>query len=108
MMRFHSLHRRLKEMIDQGELGQPVLARANFTCWYPQIPGAWRQDWQKSGGGALLDLATHCIDLLRMLLGEVRAVWAYADTITFSYPVDDCTRATVPSQLQSNRGRTCL
>jgi predicted dehydrogenase len=89
MMRFHSLHRRLKEMIDQGELGQPVLARASFTCWYPQIAGAWRQDPQQGGGGALPDLGTHCIDLLRMLLGEVRAVCAYADTITFSYPVDD-------------------
>jgi len=89
MMRFHALHQRLKQMVDAGDLGQPVLARANFTCWYPEIPGAWRQDPQKGGGGALPDLATHCIDLLRMLLGEAKSVCAYADTITFSYPVDD-------------------
>jgi len=89
MMRFHALHRRLKEIMDAGDLGQPVLARANFTCWYPEIPGAWRQDPKKGGGGALPDLATHCIDLLRWFLGEVKSVCAYADTITFTYPVDD-------------------
>jgi predicted dehydrogenase len=89
MMRFQSLHRRLKEMIDAGDLGQPVLARANFTCWYPDIPGAWRQDPKQGGGGALPDLGTHCIDLLRWLLGEVKSVTANADTITFRYPVDD-------------------
>lgn len=89
MMRFHSLHRRLKAIIAEGDLGQPVLARANFTCWYPEIEGAWRQDPQRGGGGALPDLGAHCIDLLRMLLGEVRSVCAFADTITFSYPVDD-------------------
>lgn len=89
MMRFHALHRRLKEMIETGDIGQPVLARANFTCWYPEIEGAWRQDPEKGGGGALPDLATHCIDLLRWMLGEVASVSAQADTITFGYPVDD-------------------
>jgi len=89
MMRFHSLHRRLAEMIKAGDLGQPVLARTNFTCWYPEMPGAWRQNPERGGGGALLDLGTHCIDLLRMLLGEVESVCAHADTVTFSYPVDD-------------------
>jgi predicted dehydrogenase len=89
MMRFQSLHRRLKEMIEAGDLGQVVLARANFTCWYPEIAGAWRQDPRQGGGGALPDLGTHCIDLLRWMLGDVESVFAVTDTITFGYPVDD-------------------
>ncbi|NLN18919.1 MAG: Gfo/Idh/MocA family oxidoreductase [Firmicutes bacterium] len=89
MMRFHGAHQKLKEMLDAGELGQPVLARAQLTCWYPPIPGAWRQQLALGGGGALMDMATHCIDLLEMLLGPVVSVQADVSTQTHDYEVDD-------------------
>ena len=89
MMRFHAHHQKLKQMIDNGDLGQPVFGRAELTCWYPEIEGAWRQDLKLSGGGALMDMGTHCIDLLRMLLGEVTQVTAFMDTLTFKYPLED-------------------
>ncbi|MGI6610427.1 MAG: Gfo/Idh/MocA family protein [Limnochordia bacterium] len=89
MMRFHGAHQKLKAMIDNGELGQPVLARAQLTCWYPPIPGAWRQSPSLGGGGALMDMGTHCIDLLEMLLGPVESVMADVTTLTHDYEVDD-------------------
>ncbi|MGI6082294.1 MAG: Gfo/Idh/MocA family protein [Limnochordia bacterium] len=89
MMRFHGAHQKLKEMLDGGEFGQPVLARAQLTCWYPPIPGAWRQNLALGGGGALMDMATHCIDLLEMLLGPVESVMADVSTQTHDYEVDD-------------------
>jgi len=89
MMRFHSCHRKAKELIESGALGQPVLGRAQLTCWYPPIQGAWRQDPKLGGGGALMDMGIHCIDLLRYFFGEVREVMAFTDNITHGYPVDD-------------------
>ncbi|MGC8972146.1 MAG: Gfo/Idh/MocA family protein, partial [bacterium] len=54
MMRFHSLHNKAKEMIKNGELGEIVFARAQLSCWYPPISGAWRQDPTLGGGGSLI------------------------------------------------------
>ena len=89
MMRFHACHQAIKSVIEGGEIGQPVMARAQLTCWYPKIPGAWRQDPKLGGGGALMDLGIHTIDLLRFLLGEVQAVTGFADNVIQDYPVDD-------------------
>jgi len=90
MMKFHPLHKRAKELIEEGKLGKPVLGRAQLTTWYPDIPGAWRQDPEKGGGGALIDMATHCYDLLSWLMGSrIVQVYAIANTQTFRYPVDD-------------------
>ena len=89
MMRFHHLHRELEAMVRRGDLGQVIFGRAQATTWYPEIPGAWRQDPALGGGGALPDMGSHCIDLLEQFLGPVAAVKAYVDTLTFRYAVDD-------------------
>lgn len=95
MMRFHAHHVRLKEMIAGGELGQVVYGRTQLTCWYPPIPGAWRQDPARGGGGAWMDMGTHCIDLLEMWLGPVRRLFAFSATLTHPYRVDDSTTVMV-------------
>ncbi|MDH7569092.1 MAG: Gfo/Idh/MocA family oxidoreductase [Armatimonadota bacterium] len=89
MMKFHSLHQKAKEIVASGALGKVVLARAQLSCWYPPIEGAWRQDPALGGGGALMDMATHLYDLLRWLVGDIREVTALADNLVHGYPVDD-------------------
>jgi 1,5-anhydro-D-fructose reductase (1,5-anhydro-D-mannitol-forming) len=89
MMRFRAHHRKAKELINDGTLGQIAEARAQNHLWYPDVPGAWRQAPELGGGGSLADVGSHCIDLLRFLLGEVAEVTAMMDTIVFSYPVED-------------------
>jgi predicted dehydrogenase len=91
MMRFHSHHRKLKEMIDAGDLGQVVYARVQLTCWYPLMPGAWRQVPEMGGGGAWMDLGSHCVDLLEIWLGPVRRLAGFSRSLTHAYPVDDST-----------------
>lgn len=44
-------------------------------------PMTWRLQKEKSGGGALVDLGSHVIDLTRFLLGEFETVQAFTDTI---------------------------
>lgn len=89
MMRFHAHHQWLKTQIEEGALGQPVFGRAQLTCWYPDMAGAWRQDPALGGGGAFIDLGTHCLDLLEMFLGRVQQLSAVMNMLTHGYPVED-------------------
>ena len=73
MMRFHAQHQAALQLIREGRLGKPVFARAQLSCWYPPMPGAWRQDPGQGGGGSLMDMGGHCIDLLEMFFGPVRS-----------------------------------
>jgi len=89
MMRFHALHQMLLKMVREGDLGQLIFGRAQLGFWYPEAPGLWRQEFRRSGGGAIMDVGTHCLDLLRMLMGEVADVAGFVDTMIFPYDVDD-------------------
>ena len=89
MMRFHPQHQAAAEMIRQGKIGQPVYARAQLSCWYPEIPGAWRQNPELSGGGSLMDLGSHCLDLLEMFFGPVRKVSCFIGRTIQSYASED-------------------
>ena len=71
MMRYVAQHQSALELIREGRLGKPVYARAQLSCWYPPIEGAWRQDPVTGGGGSLMDMGSHCIDLLEMFFGKI-------------------------------------
>lgn len=89
MMRFNAYHRKLRDMIKEGALGVPVLARGQMTCWYPPMEAAWRQDPALGGGGALVDLGSHVVDVLEMLFGPTKAVSARCCNRVHNYPVED-------------------
>jgi len=90
MMRYHAYHQKAKEIVSSGALGQIVSMRAQLTCWYPEIAGCWRQSFAQSGGGSLMDMGVHCIDLLQFISGaKVTGVSAMTGTKTFSYDVED-------------------
>lgn len=90
MMRFHTYHQKVKDIIQEGKLGNIVSMRAQFTCWYPEAQGEWRQIKKLSGGGALMDLGVHCLDLLQYVSRtKAVGVTAICDTLSFKYEVDD-------------------
>jgi len=90
MMRYHAYHQKAAEFVKSGALGQIVSMRAQLTCWYPELPGSWRQSMEHSGGGALMDMGIHCIDLLQFISGaKVTRVSAMTSTQIFSYDVED-------------------
>lgn len=89
MMRFHGAHKRIREIIETGEIGKPVYARAQLACWYPPLADAWRQEPEKGGGGALIDMATHLYDLLEMFLGPITKVASFVNSQVHHYPVED-------------------
>ena len=71
--RTNCVYRKLKEMIDSGELGQIKRVSWLITDWYRTQfyydSGAWRATWAGEGGGVLLNQCPHQLDLLQWLCG---------------------------------------
>src|SRR5207244_9037631 len=44
MMRFQAQHQAAAKMIEAGQLGKPVYARAPLSCCHPALPKEWRRD----------------------------------------------------------------
>src|SRR5690554_846112 len=89
MMRFHAQHQAALKIIRDGKLGQPLYGRAQLSCWYPPIEGAWRQNPETGGGGSLVDMGSHCIDLLEMFFGKIKSVNCYINNSIHPYKSED-------------------
>ena len=90
MMKYHNLHVKARDMVKNGDIGQVNSIRLQFTCWYPDIQGAWRQKKSLGGGGAIMDLGVHCIELAEFILDEeIVDVKGMFSTHSFSYEVED-------------------
>jgi predicted dehydrogenase len=88
-MRNNVYHRKARELVQSGAIGQPVMGRAELTCWFPPLPGAWRQDVQRGGGGSLIDMGTHCLDILEWIFdSRITEVGGFQDRMTHDYPTD--------------------
>ena len=86
--RFHPLILKAKEIMDRQLLGKLVSANLNFNIDFP--PGSnFRFNKKLSGGGALRDLGTHMIDLLRFFGGEILSIDGLVDNIIYKSEVDD-------------------
>ncbi|WP_024844320.1 Gfo/Idh/MocA family protein [Paracoccus pantotrophus] len=75
----------IRARIVAGELGRPVQISVQFQCDYaadPQLPHSWRYEFDKAGPGALLDLGTHAVDMMRFLSGDVQDVVGAVSTIS--------------------------
>lgn len=90
MMRYGTCVNEMKRAYESGRIGKLISVYAQFTCWYPDIPGSWRQAWATGGGGALMDMGIHMIDLIHYVTGSrVNQVAAMHDTLAFAYEVED-------------------
>jgi len=95
MMRFHAQHQAALALVRDGKLGTLAYGRAQLSCWYPPIPGAWRQDPARGGGGALMDMGGHCIDLLEMFFGRCVEVGCFVANLVHQYRPEDAAVATL-------------
>lgn len=82
---------RAKELVEAGALGRVFSARAAYLhAGYadPERPFSWRLDARSSGpGGALFDLGSHAVDLVRHLVGEPREVFHLGETFIRERPL---------------------
>lgn len=69
----------LKELIEKGSLGNIYYAKTGCIRRWGN-PGGWFSDKKRSGGGPVIDLGVHMIDLVRYLAGKPKAVSVFAST----------------------------
>lgn len=90
---------RARQMAEEGFVGEIVSFRAVYLhSGYldPNRPISWRMQMEKSGGGALVDLGSHAIDLLRLLAGDPVRVNARLRTIVTERPASAGSTDLVP------------
>ena len=92
--RHHPAHVAIAEAIANGAIGRPVAVRIVYACWVGPDWGSsednWRADPQAAGGGAVIDLALHGLDLAQLLVGEpVERLQVALQRRIHDYPVDD-------------------
>ncbi len=94
--RHHPAHRALRAAIRDGLVGTVTAVRIVYACWLGpdwtqgRAGENWRIDQAKAGGGALMDLAPHGLDLVDFLLDEpLVTVAALLQNRVHAYAVDD-------------------
>ena len=93
---FNGPNRAVRQIMEKNELGNVThlnfrnAHNAAYGRWFDNPDLAWFTDPALSGGGALLDMGTHAVHLLRHLGGPVTEVWATTANFAGNYPkVDD-------------------
>ena len=84
--RFHPGLNKIKALLAEGAIGEPLSARAH---WGEYLPG-WHpwEDYRQSYaaradlGGGVIGTLSHPLDYLRWLLGEVTALWGFSGKIS--------------------------
>ena len=84
--RFHPVLNQIKTLLESGQLGKPLSARAH---WGEYLPG-WHpwEDYRRSYaaradlGGGVVNTLSHPLDYLRWLLGEVEGVSAWTGKLS--------------------------
>lgn len=88
--------RQLKDWINRGLLGKPLLVDARVKWYRPPeyyAKSRWRGTLALDGGGALMNQGIHTVDLLLWLLGDVSRVQARVATQFHSIEAEDTATA---------------
>ena len=89
---------RVKNWVDSGLLGKPIIAAAGVKWFRPEsyyADSRWRGTLALDGGGALINQAIHTVDLLLWIFGDVVAVQAIRKTALHKIEAEDTLVATL-------------
>lgn len=95
MMRFNPVHLYLRKMIREGVIGKILVVKAEFFTsflmrWGPGFEKGFRFDKAKAGGGMLMDLGIHVVDLIRYLTNhEIASVYSCHGALAYETQVED-------------------
>jgi predicted dehydrogenase len=81
--RYQNRHRKIKELLDAGYVGAPILVKAAYPqdityAWHHMEPKRRATYWKHDG--VISGIGIHALDLLRWLIGEAVEVQAVAST----------------------------
>jgi UDP-N-acetyl-2-amino-2-deoxyglucuronate dehydrogenase len=89
--RLNSTLQLLKRAVERGRFGRIYMATINVFWQRPQSyydSAKWRGTWEFDGG-ALMNQASHYVDLVDWLIGPVESVQAYVATLARDIQVED-------------------
>lgn len=79
--RTNCLYRKMRELVQSGELGEIKRTNWIITDWYRcqsyYDSGSWRATWDGEGGGVLLNQCPHNLDLWQWICGMPKKVTAF-------------------------------
>lgn len=86
--RWYTPVKRIKQAIEAGKIGEPVLAAVNVLGWrdkayYESDP--WRGTWRMEGGGVLVNQAPHQLDLLQWFMGPAEELFGHWENLNHPY-----------------------
>jgi predicted dehydrogenase len=97
--RFFEPVQRMKQAIDAGRIGRPVLGVVMMLNWRDEAyyrSDAWRGKWETEGGGVLVNQSPHHLDLLQWLMGPIEEMSGYAANLNHPYiEVEDSAVASI-------------
>ena len=105
--RSNELYQKVKQVIDQGEIGN--IRRTNWlitSWWRPQSyydQSAWRATWEGEGGGVLVNQAPHQLDLLQWICGMPKSVYS---RVKYGYQRDITVEDEVTTLMDYENGAT--
>jgi len=90
-MRFSTINRRMKELLDAGTIGRPFFIDVTYRTFRPQayFDANERGTGKLDGGGAFITHAIHDLDVLLMFMGPVRSVMARKAVLGHVMEVED-------------------
>jgi predicted dehydrogenase len=86
--------KRAKELIEQGAIGELVVAELTSHGWFDGMASdgqsrSWLLDPARAGGGPLFDIACHRIDVLNYFFGQPLRVAGQLSNSVHHYAVED-------------------
>lgn len=82
-------HQKAEELLAEGAIGRPICAIINILddeLERMNDPESWKGDWERSGGGALLDAGYRAVYTLQRFFGPPCAVTATARRLVVEAP----------------------
>ena len=90
---------RVKQAMDEGKIGKPVLGTINMLGWRDEayyLSDEWRGKWDQEGGGVMVNQAPHQFDLFCWLMGPIEEVYGHWANLNHPYiEVEDTALAIV-------------
>ncbi len=86
--RLYEPAQRMREAIDAGKIGSPILGTVIMLGWRDQAyyeADPWRGRWEQEGGGVLVNQAPHQLDLLQWFMGPIQELSGYWDNLNHPY-----------------------
>ena len=83
---------RLKEIVEEGQLGRPMAVSFRDDQFFPiqgHYASTWRGDLEQAGGGTVIEHSIHDLDILQYCFGRVNSIFATTSNFAGHTGIED-------------------